>query len=203
MINENYQIKNENIDWGNFNANVQFLDETGLLREGIRILEIGCGAGRLTNYLARKGFNVIGFDISRGLIKEGYIRYPNTTILHASGDSMPFRGAFFDVIISFDVIEHISNVNAHFSEVRRVLKPDGFYLFQTPNKITNIIYEVIKNRSFTKHKKYHCSLQTFWSLKRLLDAHDFESKFVKIAIMNEFMRQKIKKVFGRVGVYLL
>jgi len=205
MTNCNYtaDIKVGKIDRSNFEANIRFLEGIGLLKENIKILEVGCGAGRLTNYLTQKGFNIIGFDISRNLIKDGNTRYPDAMKFLASGDSMPFSNSTFDVVLSFDVLEHIPDVNEHILEVRRVLKKGGLYLFQTPNKLTNMPFEIIKNRSLTEHKKYHCSLQTFWSLKRLLKAHRFAFTFVKIPIMNEFIERKIERVFGGVGVYLL
>lgn len=205
MTNCNYTVDIESgkIDRSNFEANIQFLEEIGLLKEDIKILEVGCGAGRLTNYLTHKGFNIIGFDISRSLIEEGDIRYPDAVKFLASGDSMPFSNSTFDVVLSFDVLEHIPDVNKHMLEVRRVLKKGGLYLFQTPNKLTNMPFEIIKNRSLTEHKKYHCSLQTFWSLKKLLTSHGFTFTFVKIPIMNEFIELKIEKVFGRVGIWLL
>jgi 2-polyprenyl-3-methyl-5-hydroxy-6-metoxy-1,4-benzoquinol methylase len=78
-------IKRIPVDQSNFNANVQFLEETGLLNKDIKILEIGCGAGRLVHYLTQKGFSVAGFDISRTLIKEGHVRYPDAMIFIASG----------------------------------------------------------------------------------------------------------------------
>ena len=95
---------------------------------------------------------------------------------------MPLKILFFDIVLSFDVLEHIPDVDAHLSEARRVLKSNGFYLFQTPNKLTNVPFEIIKNRSLTKHKEHHCSLQTFWSLKRLLAAHGFEFRFVGLRL---------------------
>lgn len=204
MPNYDYtaDIKNGKIDRSNFDANIQFLEKTELLKEDKTVLEIGCGAGRLTNYLTQRGFNVIGFDISRSLIKEGNMRYPYAIKLLASGDNMPFSDSTFDVVLSFDVLEHISDVNGHLSEVRRILKTGGFYLFQTPNKLTNMPFEIIKNRSFTEYKKYHCSLQTFRSLKKLLNAHGFAFTFVNIPIMNDFIKQKIEKVFRSTGVFL-
>jgi len=205
MMNENQKTKKPNLDLGNFNANVQFLENTGLLNGDVNanILEIGCGAGRLTNYLTLKGCNTIGFDIDRNAIIEGRIRYPDTTMFLASGTTIHFQNSSFEIVISFDVLEHMPDVDAHLSEVRRVLKRGGYYLFQTPNKLTNLPFEIIKNKSLTHHKSYHCSLQTLWTLKRLLKAHKFKCQFVKIPVMNEFMERKIEKVFGYVGVYLL
>ncbi len=197
-------LKNRKIDRGNIDANIQFLGGTGLLKKSLRILEIGCGAGRLTNYLIQKGFDAMGFDISETLIKEGYSRYPDTMIFIASGGGdMPFKDSFFDVVLSFDVLEHIPDVDVHLSEVRRVLKSGGFYLFRAPNKLTNVPFEIIKNISLAKHKAYHCSLQTFWSVKRLLVAHGFEFRFVRVPVMNEFMEQKVNKVFGWIELCLL
>jgi len=85
MLNNDYtaDIKNGKIDRSNFEANIRFLEGTELLKEGIRILEIGCGAGRLVSYLTQKGFSVIGFDISKSLIKEGNKRYPDARIFLA------------------------------------------------------------------------------------------------------------------------
>ncbi len=205
MLNNDYtaDIKKGKIDRSNFEANIRFLEGTELLKKDLKILEVGCGAGRLISDLTQKGFSAIGFDISKSLIIEGNMRYPDAMKFLASGDSMPFSNSTFDIVLSFDVLEHISDVQGHLSEVRRILKTGGFYLFQTPNKLTNMPFEIIINRSFTEYKKYHCSLQTFWSLKKLLNAHGFTLTFSNIPIMNEFIEQKIEDVFGSTGVYLL
>ena len=136
-------LKKGKIDRSNFDANIHFLERTGLFNKSSRILEIGCGAGRLTNYLTQKGFNVIGFDTSITLIKEGNKLYSDVKKFLASGESIPFRDSTFDIILSFDVLEHISDVGGHLSEVKRTLKTGGSYLFQTPNKLTNIPFEII------------------------------------------------------------
>ena len=93
---------------------------------------------------------------------------------------MPLKDLFFDIVLSFDVLEHIPDVDAYLLDVRGVLKSGGFRLFQTPNKLTNVLFEIRKNGSFTRYKTYHCSLQTFnrgRSLKRCCGISWFE--FVK------------------------
>jgi SAM-dependent methyltransferase len=202
-FNHSKCIKSEKIDRSNFDTNTQFSDETGLLNEGVSISEIGCGIGRLSSRFTQKGFSILCFDVDEISIKEGHLRYPDATIFIASGGGIPFKDASFDIVLSFDVLEHIPDVDAHLSEVKRVLKSSGFYLFQTPNKLTNVPFEIIKNRSLTEHEAYPCSLQTFWSLKRLLKVHGFEFRFVRVPVMNEFMEQKVKRVFGWIGLCLL
>lgn len=193
-------IKKGKIDRSNFDANIQFLDKTMLLKKDIMILEIGCGAGRLTNHLTNKGFNVVGFDISRTLIKEGNRRYSDAKTFIASGETnMPFKDSFFDIVLSFDVLEHIPKTDKHLLEIKRILKPDGYYLLQTPNKFTNILFEVIKNRSFTEHRKYHCSLHSYWQLKKRFQNNGFNIIFCNVPVVNDFIESKIVEQFGFIG----
>ena len=74
----------------------------------------------------------------------------------------------FDLVLSFDVIEHIPDTERHLLEVRRVLKPGGSYLLQTPNKWTNSIFETIRWRSVSKWRVDHCSLHTYRQLRQRL-----------------------------------
>lgn len=70
--------------------------------------------------------------------------YPGIKAQVASGDALPFDAHMFDVVLSLDVFEHIRDSNRHLREVRRVLKPGGNYLLQTPNKWTNIPFEMLR-----------------------------------------------------------
>ena len=65
------------------------------------------------------------------------------------GDDLPFADQSFDTVLSFDVFEHIPDSDKHLREVRRVLKNGGQYLLQTPNKWTNIPFELLR-----EHRKY-------------------------------------------------
>lgn len=100
----------------------------------------------------------------------------------------------------FDVIEHIPDVEKYLKEVMRVLKRGGFFIFQTPNKPVNIVFEMIRNRSFTEYKNYHCSLQTGCSLRRVLKMAGFKNIVVeKHTLYSDFNRKKVKKYFGIFG----
>ncbi len=126
------------------------------------ILEIGAGPTNKTSaFLAELG-ELHGVDISgevhgnmhlktAGLIESG--RYP-----HADGS--------FDLAVSNYVVEHVEDPNLHLSEIQRVLRPGGHYVFRTPNLFH---YVAIVSRA-TSHR-FHVSVAN--PLRNLpIDAHD-------------------------------
>ena len=93
----------------------------------------------------------------------------------------------------FDVIEHIPALETYMPQVFRILKPGGWLVFQTPNKYINRIYETIHTRSFTIWKKYHCSLQSPASLRKLLMRSGFaEIRIEKYTIKSEYNLAKLR-----------
>ncbi len=182
---------------GNLQTNLEFLSRTVLPRPGDRILEIGCGIGAVVSELVRQGCHVTGTDISRVAIEYGQSKYPGLDLQVQAAEELAFADETFDVVLSFDLFEHIARIDRHVSEVHRVLKPQGHYLFQTPNKLSNATFETLSHRSL-KWRRYHPSLHTPRQLRRRLARHGFEVSFVKVNSINEFTRAKLKK-FGPLG----
>ena len=98
----------------------------------------------------------------------------------------------------FDVIEHITNIDEFIrEEVRRVLKEYGILLFQTPNKYTNIPWEIFIHKSLHKYKEYHVSLQSYKSLVRLLEDSGFRQILIeKRDICTPYYLLQLKKYLG-------
>jgi len=142
----------ERDEFGNFEVNISFLCEAVKLDRKLKILEIGSGKGGLINYLQQRGYNIRGIEIDDVKMADGKRLYGQLPLYKMSGDAMGFSDATFDIVLSFDVLEHIPDVNKHLHEVRRVLKPKGHYLLQTPNKWTNAVFETIRWKSFSKWK---------------------------------------------------
>jgi SAM-dependent methyltransferase len=107
---------------------VRLLKERGAKR----VLDLGCGSGRHTIYLAKQGFNVYGIDISKSgieitknwLNKEGF--KANLKI----GDiykKLPYPDDFFDAIISTQTLHHerLKKIRKLIKEMERILKPEG------------------------------------------------------------------------------
>ena len=191
------------IDCGNFGANLFFLERTGVLTHDHRVLEIGSGHGRMLHHLLSQGFDVRGVEASASRIAGGRHLYGTLPCTLVTGADLPFDDGAFDVVLSFDVFEHIPDSDRHLREVARVLKPGGHYLLQTPNKWTNIPFEVIRFRSLTRWRTHHCSLHTRRQLARRFDARGFEVRFHRIPVVNDFLIGKVKRYLGTPGLAML
>lgn len=99
------------------------------VHDGSEILEVGAGPfNKTSEFLSTLG-RVTGLDIDTSVDT-------NSALAEAkvfAGGCFPFPDCSFDVCISNYVLEHVDDVETHFCEVRRVLRPAGFYFFRTPN----------------------------------------------------------------------
>jgi ubiquinone/menaquinone biosynthesis C-methylase UbiE len=182
---------------GNLQMNLDFLARTNLLRPGDRILEIGCGIGTVVFELTKQGYEALGTDISQVAIEYGRTKYTGLRLEVQPAEELPFDAGTFDVVLSFDVFEHIARIDRHVSEVQRVLKPAGHYLFETPNKMSSAVAETLRCKSL-KWRRVHPSLHTPGQLRRRLAQHGFETRFVKMDQRNEYTRAKLRQL-GPVG----
>ena len=114
----------------------------------MRILEIGCGPGALTQSLARWYTNseVIGTDRDSAFIKFAMLQAPNIQFLEADATALPFEDHSFDVVISNTVQEHIEP-SKFFGEQHRVLKKGGICLVLSARRGINIMADCISAQS--------------------------------------------------------
>ena len=196
---QNFDLRDE---FGNAEANLRFLQEAAIPR-GTRVLEIGTGRGALLRHLLSQGYAARGVERSVERITESRQRHGELPITHVTGSSLPFTDASFDVVLSFDVFEHIKDSDGHLVEVNRVLVPGGRYLLQTPNKWTNTIFETLRWRSFTSWRPDHCALHTYGQLRRRLERHGFDIRFHDVPVVTDFFRRKVAHYVGAPGVIAL
>ncbi|MHC4146898.1 MAG: class I SAM-dependent methyltransferase, partial [Planctomycetota bacterium] len=182
---------------GNLQTNLEFLAEADLFRPNDRILEIGCGIGSVVFELTKQGRDAIGTDISGEAIAYGQKKYGDIRLEVQAAEILPYEDQSFNVVLSFDLFEHIAATDKHLSEVRRVLRSGGHYLFQTPNKYCNAIYETLWTKSL-QWRRYHPSLHSPGQLRRRLTKHRFETRFIKMNPINEFTLKKLQKL-GPIG----
>jgi SAM-dependent methyltransferase len=210
VVKNNFvKYDDEKAIYGNIESNLYFLENCEVLKKDQKILEIGSGKGFLLNHMFKAGYDIRGIDIDQKLIDEGKSLYLGIPLEMASGDKIPFDDGIFDVVMSFDLFEHIRDSDQHMREVKRVLKPGGFYILQTPNKYTNMIFEPIRHtKKFGISKAFgfledHCALHSYLGLKKRFKKNGFNIQFHKIPVVNDFFKQKIRKFLGGFGSTLI
>lgn len=109
---------------------------------GKRVLDLGCGSGYGTHRISKLAEQAYGVDVADDAIAYATARYvnPNLRFLRIeTGHPLPFEDAFFDVILSFQVIEHVDDDDAYLREASRLLKPDGTLVVITPDRKNRLL----------------------------------------------------------------
>lgn len=109
--------------------------------KGAHVLDFGCGSGYGSARLAAKAASVIGVDVAEDAVAHANDRYAsdNLSFQTLSADGLlQFPDASFDVVTSFQVIEHVAALERYVTEARRVLKPDGVFIVATPDRSTRL-----------------------------------------------------------------
>jgi len=135
-----------------------------------RVLDFGCGMGRLSRYFAAKFQRYYGVDISKNMILKGRELnkdYPNCEfIINSQSDIRIFQDNFFDMIYCRLVLQHIPDkliIKSYISEFMRVLKEKGLLVFQLPSyipltrrlRLTGHLYNFFKFIGFSKKLLYN------------------------------------------------
>ena len=105
------------------------------IREGQRFLEVGCGNGAVSRYVAKKyPLDVTGVDVDPDQIRLAQASLDDddnvgTHFMTVDATRLPFRDRDFNIVLSFGVMHHIANWLDAFEEIRRVLKHGGYFIY--------------------------------------------------------------------------
>lgn len=104
----------------------------------LKVLDVGCGGGLACEYLARQGAMVSGVDLSSNsievAIEHGQIHQLDINYRVGAAEDLCYIDQSFDVVLCFDVLEHVADVSMTISEISRVLKKGGLFFFDTLNR---------------------------------------------------------------------
>jgi len=95
-----------------------------------KILDVGCGDGEYSSLFCRNKNEVIGLDL-KNMVKP---EYKGFKFVKGNAEDLSFPSETFDLIISFDVLEHITNDRQAIEKMHRVLRKGGKVFLETPNK---------------------------------------------------------------------
>ncbi|MCM6776515.1 class I SAM-dependent methyltransferase [Nocardia sp. CDC159] len=100
------------------------------------VLEAGSGEGYGANMIADVAARVIGLDYDTGAVEHVRAAYPRVEMIQGNLAALPFEDGSIDVVVNFQVIEHLWDQAQFLRECLRVLRPGGTLLISTPNRIT-------------------------------------------------------------------
>ncbi|WAC56081.1 class I SAM-dependent methyltransferase [Gordonia sp. SL306] len=126
IAEENYWFRRHEI------AYAHVLDQCS----GAEVLEAGSGEGYGAAMLAARARSVTCVDYDTSAVEHARRRYPELTVHHGNLIDLPLPDHSVDIVVNFQVIEHLWDQPAFIAECRRVLRPGGRLFISTPNRIT-------------------------------------------------------------------
>lgn len=152
----------------------------------VKILDVGCGMGNYSVLLLGNGNSVVGTDVEDRRLspfKE------QISFKKANGDyTYPFEDNSFDLIVSFDVIEHVTDDGLYVKEIHRLLKKGGHTVVATPNKfrLSNVLRIILSGHLI----EYPLFLGTDDKLGDCIHLREYTSKHLN----DLFMKYDFSKV---------
>jgi 2-polyprenyl-6-hydroxyphenyl methylase/3-demethylubiquinone-9 3-methyltransferase len=116
----------------------QIIDQTQVI-SNLKVLDVGCGGGLVSEKFAEAGAKVTGIDLSKTSLEAARQHATKNGLQidyqEASASNMPFPDATFDIVVCCDFVEHVADsLQICLAEMARVLRPGGIFLFDTTNR---------------------------------------------------------------------
>lgn len=152
MSDERLEYETNNPWWGEhvhrYNEALKYIPASS------NVLDIACGNGYGTVLLSNQGHETIGGDISKETIDFCKKKFSNNRFELIDGTQIQFDDNSFDVVVSFETIEHTTEYSKMISEFKRILKQNGVAIISTPNILINSPTGQIVNKFHTQEWNY-------------------------------------------------
>jgi SAM-dependent methyltransferase len=149
------------------------------LAESRRVLDAACGEGYGTNLIAAaSATSAVGIDLDAGTIEHARLRYPAAEFVQGDIQRLPFEDGAFDLVVSFETIEHVRDPERVLDELRRVLVDEGVLVISTPNKDQYLVENEFHEREFRHQEFVELLNERFASVELLLQRNWLASTIV-------------------------
>lgn len=106
--------------------------------KGLRILDIGCGGGLLSEPMARLGADVVGADAAERNIPVAQVHAEQSGLdidyRHTTAEAMAAAGEQFDAVLNMEVVEHVADPLTYLTACQQLMKPGGIHICSTINR---------------------------------------------------------------------
>ena len=150
----------------------ELLDYFERFRKSNKILDIGCGIGYFLVEAQKRGWEVYGTEYTDAAIK--ICKSKEIHIQKGPLDANKYEAHSFDIVCSFEVIEHINNPVEELFEIKKILRKDGLVYVTTPN-FNAIERYILKSKYNVICYPEHLSYYTARTLNNLFSSNGFES----------------------------
>lgn len=159
----------------NFARTLRHLQSLGTSADGVRplrVLDFGCAIGLFLQLANEAGWESYGIEPDTALAKYAQERL-GLNVYNGVLSDAHFPDGFFDIVVSFQVFEHLFDPANELCEIARVLRPGGWIAIDVPS-IDNIWYRLLRGRHRHFATPQHLYFYTSATLSRLLEKAGFE-----------------------------
>ncbi len=179
---------------------------TSHIRQGMEVLEVGCGTGYFTKELVKRDAFITAIDISPDLLEtaKSIVISKNVLFRIENAYSLTFGDNSFDSIIGSSVLHHLE-IDSALSEFYRTLKPGGWLYFTEPNMLNPQLI-IQKNVSFIRKKMGESPDETAffrWRLRKRLLKYGFRNIRIRpFDFLHPQTPQTLIPLVKRIGSFL-
>lgn len=190
-----------NLNWKRYERQLKEISK--IIPKNSKILEIGCGRGMITAMIKKINpeSDVIGIDLQKFSSWDFYEKNYNVKYFVGDATDLQFKDEEFDTIISFGVVEHVTNDQKFIKENLRVLKRGGVgFILNIPNKYSINEFFAQKIGIWSHEIKYNRS-----EIKNLLKSNGIERFVIKrrflipaqVCRVNNYLGKSFDKFYGQ------
>ena len=147
-------------------ARLQFVERFVVL-SGLRVLDVGCGGGILSEALAERGATVVGIDLAESALQAAEAHRAGQAVEYRleSSRETAARGEVFDVVTCMEMLEHVADPAAVLRDIHALLKPGGWAFFSTINRTLKARLGAVYAAEYLLHLVPQGTHQYDWFIK--------------------------------------
>ena len=147
-------------------ARLQFVERFVVL-SGLRVLDVGCGGGILSEALAERGASVLGIDLAESALQAAEAHRAGQAVEYRleSSRETAARGEVFDVVTCMEMLEHVADPAAVLRDIDALLKPGGWAFFSTINRTLKARLGAVYAAEYLLHLVPQGTHQYDWFIK--------------------------------------